>query len=50
MDRSLMPDRLNDRAVSVILRVSKKLTGRDFGDQPIDVPTQVTLLTRHALT
>ena len=32
---------LNEKAVTVMNRISNKLTGKDFGPQPIDVPTQV---------
>ena len=43
-----MPELLNERAVSVIQRVSRKLTGRDFGDATLDVPTQVQRLIEEA--
>lgn len=44
-----MPELLNDRAVSVLQRVSRKLTGRDFGDAAqLDVPTQVQRLIEEA--
>jgi len=40
---------LNERAVTVILRVSKKLTGRDFSDTTqLDVPAQVQRLIEQA--
>jgi FKBP12-rapamycin complex-associated protein len=43
-----MPEVLNERALSVIARVSKKLTGRDFGaaagTPPLDIPEQVQRL------
>jgi len=39
-----MPEALNERALSVINRVSKKLTGRDFGNETLDVPSQVQRL------
>jgi FKBP12-rapamycin complex-associated protein len=35
---------LNEKAVTVMNRISNKLTGKDFGAQPIDVPTQVQRL------
>ncbi len=43
-----MPGLLNERALSVLQRVSKKLTGRDFGDTAMDVPTQVDRLVQQA--
>lgn len=43
-----MPELLNERAVSVIQRVSRKLTGRDFGDTTMDVPAQVQRLIEEA--
>ena len=43
-----MPELINERAVSVIQRVSKKLTGRDFGDTTIGVSAQVQKLIEEA--
>jgi len=42
------PEVLNERAVSVIRRVSNKLTGRDFGNETLDVPSQVDKLIQQA--
>eukprot|EP00741_Cyanophora_paradoxa_P013829 tig00020710_g13349.t1 len=44
------PEVLNERAVSVIRRVSNKLTGRDFGTGAVTlaVPTQVDKLIQQA--
>jgi FKBP12-rapamycin complex-associated protein len=39
-----MPEVLNERALQVINRVSKKLTGRDFSNETLDVPAQVQRL------
>lgn len=39
-----MPEVLNERALQVINRVSKKLTGRDFSNENLDVPQQVQRL------
>jgi len=39
-----MPEVLNERALTVINRVSKKLTGRDFSNETLDVPAQVQRL------
>jgi len=40
-----MPEVLNERAIEVITRVSKKLTGRDFSkDETLTVPNQVQRL------
>ncbi|KAF9971895.1 phosphatidylinositol kinase- protein kinase tor1, partial [Actinomortierella ambigua] len=40
---------LNQRAVSIINRVTNKLTGRDFKpDRPLDVPSQVEKLIQQA--
>jgi FKBP12-rapamycin complex-associated protein len=36
------------RAVHVINRVSKKLTGRDFGNKTLDIPEQVQRLINQA--
>jgi len=52
-DRSFpetVPEILNRRAVQVISRVSKKLTGKDFAidDQPLDVSEQVQRLINQA--
>lgn len=39
------PEQLNQRAVTIINRVTNKLTGRDFKpDRPLDVPSQVEKL------
>jgi len=43
------PEELNKKAVTIISRVRDKLTGRDFGSgDPVDVPTQVSLLVKQA--
>ncbi|KAF9162608.1 phosphatidylinositol kinase- protein kinase tor1 [Actinomortierella ambigua] len=43
------PEQLNQRAVSIINRVTNKLTGRDFKpDRPLDVPSQVEKLIQQA--
>ncbi|ORZ10331.1 phosphatidylinositol kinase Tor2 [Lobosporangium transversale] len=43
------PEQLNQRAVSIINRVTNKLTGRDFKpDKPLDVPSQVEKLIQQA--
>jgi FKBP12-rapamycin complex-associated protein len=48
-DSDNQPEELNKKAVSIINRVRDKLTGRDFGTpEPIDVPTQVSLLVKQA--
>ncbi len=39
-----MPEVLNERALQVIDRVAKKLTGRDFSNETLDVPAQVQRL------
>eukprot|EP01113_Clastostelium_recurvatum_P006582 TRINITY_DN1298_c0_g1_i1.p1 TRINITY_DN1298_c0_g1~~TRINITY_DN1298_c0_g1_i1.p1 ORF type:complete len:2380 (+),score=927.36 TRINITY_DN1298_c0_g1_i1:62-7201(+) len=39
-----MPEVLNERALNVINRVNKKLTGRDFGNDVLEVPQQVQRL------
>eukprot|EP00727_Mastigamoeba_balamuthi_P000853 m51a1_g10765 putative protein atypical group (2524) ;mRNA; r:20614-29506 len=39
---------LNARALTVIKRVSRKLTGRDFGNYVLDVPAQVDKLIKQA--
>jgi len=39
-----MPEVLNRKALQVIKRVSNKLTGRDFGVDPLDIPEQVQKL------
>jgi FKBP12-rapamycin complex-associated protein len=41
---SAMPEILNERAVTVINRVSKKLTGRDFSTEKLNVQAQVQRL------
>jgi len=43
-----MPEILNRRALHVINRVSKKLTGRDFGNETLDIPEQVQRLINQA--
>lgn len=43
-----MPEVLNERALTVINRVSKKLTGRDFSNETLDVPAQVQRLVDQA--
>jgi FKBP12-rapamycin complex-associated protein len=43
-----MPEVLNERALTVINRVSKKLTGRDFSNEILDVPAQVQRLIEQA--
>jgi len=43
-----MPETLNRKALQVINRVSKKLTGRDFGNEPLDIPEQVQRLINQA--
>jgi FKBP12-rapamycin complex-associated protein len=48
-DGSGMPETLNRRAIQVINRVNKKLTGRDFGtDAPLDIPEQIQRLINQA--
>ncbi|KAF9993671.1 phosphatidylinositol kinase- protein kinase tor1 [Entomortierella chlamydospora] len=43
------PEQLNQRAVTIINRVTNKLTGRDFKpDRPLDVPSQVEKLIQQA--
>jgi FKBP12-rapamycin complex-associated protein len=43
------PEQLNQRAISIIKRVTNKLTGRDFKyDRPLDVPSQVEKLIQQA--
>ncbi|KAG0305001.1 phosphatidylinositol kinase- protein kinase tor1 [Dissophora globulifera] len=43
------PEQLNQRAVTILTRVTNKLTGRDFNpDQTLDVPMQVEKLIRQA--
>ncbi|EGG15157.1 protein kinase [Cavenderia fasciculata] len=46
VEPEVVPEALNERALSVINRVNKKLTGRDFGNSPtpLDVPEQVQKL------
>jgi FKBP12-rapamycin complex-associated protein len=39
-----MSDNLNKKALQVIKRVSNKLTGRDFGPDPLGIPEQVQKL------
>jgi FKBP12-rapamycin complex-associated protein len=39
-----MPEILNKRALQVIKRVSNKLTGRDFGNETLNIPEQVQRL------
>jgi len=39
---------LNDKAVSVVSRINKKLTGRDFSNDTLDVPAQVRKLIEQA--
>jgi len=41
-------DALNNKALKVLDRVQKKLTGRDFGQEILDVTTQVEKLIREA--
>ena len=43
-----MPEILNRKALQVINRVNKKLTGRDFGKETLDIPEQVQRLIVHA--
>eukprot|EP01114_Cavostelium_apophysatum_P008932 TRINITY_DN21_c0_g2_i1.p1 TRINITY_DN21_c0_g2~~TRINITY_DN21_c0_g2_i1.p1 ORF type:complete len:2332 (-),score=773.36 TRINITY_DN21_c0_g2_i1:268-7263(-) len=43
-----MPEILNRRALQVINRVSKKLTGRDFGTETLDIPEQIQRLINQA--
>jgi len=43
-----MPEILNRRALHVINRVNKKLTGRDFGNDPLDISEQVQRLINQA--
>ncbi|KAF9152917.1 phosphatidylinositol kinase- protein kinase tor1, partial [Linnemannia schmuckeri] len=41
----IQPEQLNQRAVTILNRVTNKLTGRDFNpDQTLDVPQQVQKL------
>ncbi|KAJ3373229.1 phosphatidylinositol kinase- protein kinase tor1 [Kappamyces sp. JEL0680] len=40
----LKPEALNSRALTIINRVSNKLTGRDFANAPLDVQLQVQRL------
>lgn len=39
-----MPEILNEKAVVVVNRVSKKLTGRDFSSETLSVAVQVQKL------
>jgi len=39
-----IPEVLNRKALQVIKRVSNKLTGKDFGNDPLDIPEQVQKL------
>lgn len=41
-------EQLNERAIDVITRINKKLTGRDFEGETLDVPRQVDRLIRDA--
>ena len=43
-DETAMPEVLNERALNVIDRVSKKLTGRDFSNKTLSVEDQVEKL------
>lgn len=43
------PEQLNQRAITIVNRVTNKLTGRDFKpDRPLDVPSQVEKLIQQA--
>ncbi|EGC32838.1 protein kinase, atypical group [Dictyostelium purpureum] len=45
VEAEIVPEALNERALSVINRVNKKLTGRDFNsNETLDVPDQVQKL------
>ncbi|EAL66546.1 protein kinase, Atypical group [Dictyostelium discoideum AX4] len=45
VEAEIVPEALNERALSVINRVNKKLTGRDFSsNETLDVPEQVQKL------
>ncbi|KAF2071336.1 hypothetical protein CYY_007349 [Polysphondylium violaceum] len=44
VEAEIVPEALNERALSVINRVNKKLTGRDFSNETLDVTEQVQKL------
>eukprot|EP01107_Rhizomastix_libera_P012598 TRINITY_DN3192_c0_g1_i3.p1 TRINITY_DN3192_c0_g1~~TRINITY_DN3192_c0_g1_i3.p1 ORF type:complete len:763 (-),score=197.21 TRINITY_DN3192_c0_g1_i3:19-2307(-) len=48
-DQTDNEEMFNQRALSVLMRVNRKLTGRDFGNgAPLDTPTQVEQLIKQA--
>src|SRR5690554_3334041 len=47
-DEDALPEIINNRAVEVIDRVSKKLTGTDFGKDTLSIPDQVQRLIEQA--
>ncbi|KAF9582493.1 phosphatidylinositol kinase- protein kinase tor1, partial [Lunasporangiospora selenospora] len=47
-DSDTQPEQLNQRALTVLNRVTNKLTGRDFSSEQLDVRSQVEKLIRQA--
>ena len=45
---SEIPEMLNEKAFKIITRISNKLTGRDFSQEPLDVQQQVQKLIKQA--
>jgi FKBP12-rapamycin complex-associated protein len=43
-----MPEILNEKALNVMKRVDQKLTGKDFGNETLDIPKQIQRLIKQA--